>query len=80
MNEFTSQYLGQWNVRRDERLRDAPPCPFCHSGNLSLSKLGNFVHCETCGADGPDVYDDCRKDRREDMWRLAVKRWSDGRS
>jgi hypothetical protein len=76
MNDFNSQYLCSWRALRDERLRDAPPCPFCGSGNLSLGRMGNFVHCETCSADGPDVYDNWGRERREEMWRLAVQRWS----
>jgi Restriction alleviation protein Lar len=57
---------------RDERLAGAVACPFCGSRNLSLSRTGTFVHCDGCGADGPEV----PYERYGDAWRQALARWN----
>jgi uncharacterized protein (DUF983 family) len=58
-------------------LKYAKPCPFCCSSHLSFGFLGNFVHCDTCGADGPEirVYRP-RDEGREERARRAVAKWN----
>jgi hypothetical protein len=56
---------------RDERLAGAVACPFCGSRNLSLPRLANFVHCDGCGADGPEV----PVQRHDISGREALARW-----
>lgn len=74
--EWNAQYMCAPVSNIDSRLRDAKPCPYCASRNLSLTRMGNFVHCETCGADGPDAMDRWNRNRLEDLRRLAVERWN----
>lgn len=57
----------------DPRLSQAPPCPFCKSTNLSLSRMGNYVHCNSCGTDGPEV---SQRFAIEERWVEALARWS----
>lgn len=58
----------------DRRLLDALPCPFCGSRILDLSRMGNYVHCRYCGADGPEIQG-LRRDT-EIVWREALQRWN----
>lgn len=59
-------------VQIDPRLEHSMACPFCGSRHLSMSRLGHYVHCEGCGADGPE-----RLERdRDDRWRMAVVAWN----
>lgn len=56
----------------DPRLAGALPCPFCRSRQIALSRMGNYVHCQHCGADGPEI----QRSPNEDIWRAAVERWN----
>lgn len=56
----------------DPRLVGAQPCPFCRSRWLALSRRGNYVHCQHCGAHGPEI----QRTRDDDMWLEAVERWN----
>jgi Restriction alleviation protein Lar len=67
------QYLQTPRPYVDDRLRDAAPCPFCGSRALSFSRMGNYVHCKRCGADGPEV--PYQRDR-EYIWRIALESWN----
>jgi Restriction alleviation protein Lar len=59
-------------VDEDRRLLDAKACPFCGSINLSLSQMGNYVHCHSCGADGPEI----QRRRDVETWPEAIERWN----
>lgn len=58
-------------------LKDAKACPFCGSKNLKLEDIGGvsywIVHCEDCGADGPDEDDDEREDSAIIRWNKRKK-------
>lgn len=56
---------------KDTRLVAAKPCPFCGSHSQSLSRMGNYVHCNDCGADGPEI-----QRGSDDLWRIAIERWN----
>jgi Restriction alleviation protein Lar len=74
MGEWQRQYEQKPVVVEDPRLREVPanPCPFCGSRAISLSRRDNYVHCERCGADGPEI-----ETRDPDYrWRLAVQEWN----
>lgn len=67
MNDHTRLY--------ERRLRDALPCPFCNSHALEFGHMQNYVHCCSCGADGPEVLFPRMRDI--DMtWRAALERWN----
>lgn len=54
--EFKRQYLQEPIVEpRHPLLARASPCPFCASSRLSFGRMHNFVHCDNCGADGPEI-------------------------
>lgn len=70
---YVDQFQQQPVFGDDTRIVGARPCPFCGSLAISLSRLGNYVHCQHCGADGPEIQ---RDKRGEELWRAAVERWN----
>jgi hypothetical protein len=62
----------------------APPCPFCNSTQLAeLSDRFDggrlaWVHCETCGADGPSIYADSREPEIHALEGKAMHAWAKG--
>lgn len=66
------EYLQAPKVDIDWRLANVLPCPFCGSKYITLSRLGNYVHCAHCGADGPEI----ERIRDPNVWRDAVARWN----
>jgi len=48
------------------------PCPFCHSDDQRTIKGSLcYVHCNTCGADGPPGVD---KDEAEMLWNERIEK------
>jgi Restriction alleviation protein Lar len=72
--EYQNQYMQIPVYETDDpRLENAAPCPFCGGRCVEFSRMQNFVHCRTCGADGPEV--DWRRDHH-DLWRETLARWN----
>lgn len=69
------QYQQRWLCEKDPRTKAAQPCPFCGNPMLTLSRMGNYVHCPKCKADGPEVPWKGMP-FREDAERQAVKLWN----
>lgn len=57
----------------DPRLIGASPCPFCGGRRLELSRTVNYIHCLTCGADGPESPYSRDVERQ---WRITLNRWN----
>lgn len=69
-----AQYEAVPVVQIDPRLEHSMACPFCGGRNLSMSSRGHYVHCEGCGADGPEIPD--RRGDRDDRRRISILSWN----
>ena len=72
---YNDQYMQRYAHAEDPMLQKARRCPFCGSPALSFGRRCNYVHCDRCGADGPEIAVDRHAERGEIAQR-AVDAWN----
>jgi hypothetical protein len=73
MNDWQRYHLQVYPTPPDDpRLKSALPCPFCNSPRLAIARLQNYIHCNSCGADGPET----RPTKSEGGYHAAVREWN----